>query len=1330
MWYFFVYILFEVCIGATPGWINSSTHTFQTVTSSAYIQNLQGTLQSIFNTTNFYTESLGTCWCKAPPPFVYIDSIVSSQYISYPDEIPVTAYEQFYLYTLLDDITARYINETTPAVDGEQFLLSYKYTGPVVIETWNCTECGSACDKSIDYSTFYMCPYCTEGSALNRCPLPKYYADTLPPNCSQETLGSQGLNFTEWLYIPNTSIPVSSTITINETRVLIPPVTTTKGTTIQSCQTALLVSPDEGIDGGFFCFNGKKTEYVPRNFTTHPTYKDTGLLWARVDGQYSTCKEYMVTASTSPETTIRYYGTIMDTQAAARITSLSEAFSYVESHYNLRSNLNASVDQLESNLTPNQFWYNAFTIRPTKPVNSPESCFLSQTNGILDWAVSFDRAELVGVGCPNSTKYFCQTPKTSKYGYAVCDIPSDCSTFAPNDTNAMYGCPTVTTYAVSVCALDETLITRPLTHSTTKDATMYTLCAESQYTMLMHCITVLHGCPAIQSLHNQSCVCDLTNNIWCRNQSFEIDNTLPDTPLEPFCTETNTKSIQTRNSFYALDKNLSPFELTHPYNWATVNDSNVTSALYSGCAYPFPVPNATECSDITLIQTNNQCHQINKIACTTNTDCPATRPLCIEALKFVKTKEDCINALGPDVSFYACTTNKAVWCGTGTVAMENMGYHTCNLTGIACADAPVNTEELVSGCPVTNVVGTASHCAGAGRLCASDEDCVGPGKQICSVDTGTCAQACFADYNTIVPIPLLVNAYRDAVIDFNRNLFVEKPSTTLIVPASLTCNAESPTCSVSQSGVHGHCTHECTMHTDCPGTSLCIGTEVFVSDLQLIVTEADCYNAGGTQFGYCSTTGVVYCNVNNISLGYTPCTGSTEVCVSGGGTLQYNACPTTPVMGTNIIIENGQCSLHAGAQYYKAAANINDTFGLSITFYDGDLCNTPDTTCNNGHAYNISTVQPSIYLNKGYRLQCSADPWVLIKPDIDLQPPTEHECMAYMSSSNNNICEYETNECQSIVLDRENIKGISVTTLLDWIETTNLDLNSNLEDILQAYIQSTIHGYGIRKYSADANTSSIIMNQNILHDFLRMQYYMTIEAWNVAYPLYPIYGPPVPLHKPYSFWLFVQNYTIEEETENANVFNKPCGFIACNLCLPTYTLHNQRLLPNVYTKSTSGGIPFVQITYTMDATTLASAFYTVATTMPVPCSGYVGITDIEYVSVSYQECSMVCIQGYICDGVPNEAGGSDCNQITNATVCANVPGCMVCTPGAFIIPPSPPPYTPITPKTKPFVPTVRKQTRETELFVLKIVYLVIGILLCMLASSIIGVSIYTKNKQN
>jgi hypothetical protein len=1332
MWIWWV--ITPLCTANTPNWVNDNNIVFQAEPTVEYIENLQHTLQSIFNATNFYVDATGTCWCYSPPPFVYIKTIVSSEYIPLSDNTPATAFQQFYTYTLLTSLLEEYLalnRTTTSEEDIPTYLLSYKYTGPAVVETWNCSQCGSACDKTVDYSTFSTCPYCTEGSALNRCPLPKYYAAVLPSNCTHETLGRAGMDLPEWSFLGNTSITLGTASTTDDDTILLPPETIYTGRTIQPCQTAMLVSEDEGVEGGFFCFNGPSTSYTPRNFTTHPTVKDYTLLWARVDGRYGTCKEYLVTASTNTGVSMRYYGTIMDAAAAARIFSVSDALAYVESHYDLRSGLNVSVDTLESTLTPNQYLYNVFTIQPTLPVSSALACTAAQNND-TSTVNAFGDNSLLGVTCPATSQFFCPTPKTSLYGYAVCDTPGKCDSFAADDPRLLYGCPTIPTYSVTVCALDAEQLSQPLTRNISKNAAMFTLCDASQYEMLVHCITVLEGCPAISSLRERSCVCDLVNNLWCRNQTQQQNNTrTTEKMLVPDCNETHTASLQTRNSFYSLDGNLSPYQLTHPYSWATINVSTLTGTIYTSCAYPFPVPNITECSQVIPVNLDGTCHQLNKIPCEQNSDCPLTRPLCIPAKKYVVTKQDCIDARGPDASFYACATNAAVWCDSNDGSAENPAYHICNLTNIACPGAALDTRTLTSGCLRTNIVSSQNYCTGSGRLCTNDGDCVGPGKQLCDTETGTCVQACFADYNTIIPIPSLTNAYREGVIEKKDGLFDNGHYGTFIVASEFICDSAAPTCMVSDNGDIGYCSNSCTSNVDCIGDSLCIGTEVFITDLLPILTENDCTMAGGVNYAYCEATGVTYCDWtthNTGTSGYTPCTGTTALCTGG---YQYNACPTAPSAGTTVIIENGQCSVTAGPQYYIATPTKNTTT-LNITFYEGDLCTNPDTNCNGGQPFEMDTIQPSIYINRGHPLQCANNQWVNIKPDVDLRPPTEEECSTYIAPNNRDTCEYEYKECQSVVMDRENIEGIAVSSVLTWIEANAVDnVDETVRNILSVYISDRIHAYGIRRLTTTASTTSaIIMNQNILSDFLRMQYYGTIQAWNTAYPAYPLHGPSARSWSSYTFWLFVQNYTVDEQRDDANVFEEPCGFIACNLCLPTYTMYNKRLQPDVYIKETGLTTQFRPVPYAMEAVFLTSIFYMIATTQPIPCGGYVAVNESAsiYVTVSYQACTAVCTQGYVCDGVPNAHTGSDCNLVTNITLCTLIPGCMVCTPGAFIIPPSPPPYTPIYQKRVTPPTGSVNHAISTGLLVMRIIYLVVGSVLSLCGITLVVLSIKKKKK--
>ena len=107
MWIWWV--ITPLCTANTPNWVNDNNIVFQAEPTVEYIENLQHTLQSIFNATNFYVDATGTCWCYSPPPFAYIKTIVSSEYIPLSDNTPATAFQQFYTYTLLTSLLEEYL---------------------------------------------------------------------------------------------------------------------------------------------------------------------------------------------------------------------------------------------------------------------------------------------------------------------------------------------------------------------------------------------------------------------------------------------------------------------------------------------------------------------------------------------------------------------------------------------------------------------------------------------------------------------------------------------------------------------------------------------------------------------------------------------------------------------------------------------------------------------------------------------------------------------------------------------------------------------------------------------------------------------------------------------------------------------------------------------------------------------------------------------------------------------------------------------------------------------------------------------------------------------
>jgi len=364
-WMCVINLVFVGCVVADIPWFSKkSPYYAQRSMDPEYISQMKTMLEAVFDPAVFYNDVNGTCWCNRRPPFLYMDSIVSREIITRFKQPPQLPSQQYFNYMLLADSLDLF---DLPPEDTSSFdyLMSYKYAGPAVVENWNCTLCGYPCDLRYNYSVYRNCPYCSNG-VLNTCPLPKYYSFVLPPNCSNITMGLTGQNRTGW----NGIVPRNSTNKLP----LLPPMCLDSTTCGFSCETPQIISQQEGTDGGFMCFQGTSADFNPRNYTTNPISNPNNI-WAKLKTPTHTCMNALHMSSADPLSTIQYYGTIMDTSKAKNQSHIRDALQYVNTHYYTQSNINDAtvpntVENLQSLFNPGQYFMNLFTWTPTSNESS------------------------------------------------------------------------------------------------------------------------------------------------------------------------------------------------------------------------------------------------------------------------------------------------------------------------------------------------------------------------------------------------------------------------------------------------------------------------------------------------------------------------------------------------------------------------------------------------------------------------------------------------------------------------------------------------------------------------------------------------------------------------------------------------------------------------------------------------------------------------------------------------------------------------------------------------------------------------------------------------
>lgn len=365
---------------------------------SVYLETTQKILSTVFDPSTFYDDVNGTCWCNMRPPFMFTDSIMSREMISDFTDVSMTAASQYFMYTNFE--TELNKNMPTPENTASyDFLLSYNYLGPLIVETWNCTLCGYPCDLRYNYSMFKNCPYCTNG-VLNRCRIPKYYQSTLPANCSNETLGLNGLNVYPW----NGEVKLNRSYETVALPFLCKEINGTY-TCDTPCQTPVIISDEEGLDGGFMCFQGNQSDYKPRNYIENPV-SNPNKMWAKVNVNALSCKQTLVSTSENPQHTVQYYGTTTNIQKSKTQTNMWDILGYVNTFFFTQSSIipgkPTTITNLEAKYNPYQYFVNVFTLTPVKGKTGSydvETCSLTQS--MVKLATQSDASDMYAL-CPES----------------------------------------------------------------------------------------------------------------------------------------------------------------------------------------------------------------------------------------------------------------------------------------------------------------------------------------------------------------------------------------------------------------------------------------------------------------------------------------------------------------------------------------------------------------------------------------------------------------------------------------------------------------------------------------------------------------------------------------------------------------------------------------------------------------------------------------------------------------------------------------------------------------------------------------------------------------